>query len=387
MTFYNKISTLVFKYINGNISSEEMEELNEWLKDSSNKILFEEICSEDNLNFNYLNYTKAKDLKSSITSTLFKKEKRNLFLSAWIKYAAIIMLPLALGVILFHIKDKPGQEIVAQSTINPGKPQAKLTLANGQKIFLEENKKVDLTTRKGTSIKSDEGTIKYSSAELQNKKTDNKALNILEIPIGGEYKLVLSDGTNVWINSETVIRYPEVFKGKYRKVYLKGEAYFEVTKNAKMPFIVSTDKMDIRVLGTSFNVNAYEQEVVSATLVEGSVEVGMHNKDVMLVPGERLSYNSTKKSITKEKVDTDFITGWKNGRLVFDNTTLEEIMTRISRWYGVEVFYHNSEVRDLRFTFNIEKYSDIQDVLDLIKETDKINFKIKNKNIIIRKGK
>lgn len=385
MNNYNNISELIFKYLTMDISSNEMETLNKWREVSENEELFKELCSKENFDSKLSIYKKSIYIRKNVDRKLFKANNSGRFIHSWLKYAAAIVLPVLFGLLTFYIvQNKEVKTEVAEIKIKPGKPQAKLILASGENIALEENNTVDMHTEGGTNIKGGSGTIAYTAHKKDEIPSESLKYNTIQIPTGGEYKLVLSDGTEVWLNSETTIRFPEVFKGKRRIVFLKGEAAFKVAKNKNMPFIVNTDNMKVKVLGTYFNVEAYENELVRTTLVEGSVSVGVNNKDIMLVPGERLSYNSVSKEFVKEEVDTDFIIGWMKGRLVFDNERLEDIMKSISRWYGVKVFYQRTEARDIRFTFDIEKYSDINKILTLLKDTRNIGYSIKNKTIVIK---
>ena len=196
--------------------------------------------------------------------------------------------------------------------------------------------------------------------------------NTITVPRGGEYQLILADGTRVWLNAETELKYPVAFTGEVREVMLEGEAYFEVAKNVSRPFVVKAGQLDIKVLGTSFNVKAYPSETQQATLVQGKVEVRAENYFRELQPGEQLNYSSEGPEI--RKVDVKAYTSWKDQRFVFNDDLLEEVIHKIGRWYDVEFILRNPEVREIRFTGNLPKYRELEQVLNKLELTTHIRF-------------
>ncbi len=222
---------------------------------------------------------------------------------------------------------------------------------------------------------------------LHHPKPDSMAYIRVEVPRGAKRLLVLPDSTRVWINSECTLRYPEHFVGKTRTVYLVGEAYFEVTKDAKHPFIVSTPEMNVKVLGTGFNVSAYPAKQVSVTLVHGSilayhVNANGNESKVILSPGERSVFKTKKNVFTVNKVDTRIYTAWKDGNLVFKDTPLSEVMKRINRWYNVDMVANDKTIEQFNYTVNFEKDS-LPVVLKLLKEMTPIRFTVSGNRIFV----
>lgn len=215
----------------------------------------------------------------------------------------------------------------------------------------------------------------------------------VEVPRGAKKLLVLPDSTRVWINSECTLKYPEHFVGKTRTVYLTGEAYFEVTKDAAHPFIVSTPEMNVKVLGTGFNISAYPAKQVSVTLVHGLILAyhvnanGNVESKIILSPGERSVFKTKKNIFTVNKVDTRIYTAWKDGNLVFKDTPLSEVMKRINRWYNVDMVANDKTIEQFNYTVDFEKDS-LPVVLKLLKEMTPIRFTISGSRIFVtRDGK
>ena len=205
------------------------------------------------------------------------------------------------------------------------------------------------------------------------------------VPRAGEYTLTLSDGTRVWLNSETEIRYPVAFGKDRRTVFLSGEAYFEVTKDAERPFLVIMDDMEVKVYGTSFNVNTHYVGKVQTTLVKGKVGIVVKStgNETVLQPGQMAEFDRHEKDVEVKDVDTYYYTAWKDGEFVFQNERVEEILERLSRWYNVNVFYVSEDVKEKRFTGVIARFTDVADVLHLIGETATVQFNLKGNVITV----
>ena len=203
------------------------------------------------------------------------------------------------------------------------------------------------------------------------------------VPTGQRVNITLSDGTNVWLNARTKIVYPAVFDKSVRQVAVDGEAYFDVAKDKKRPFIVETSRMNVKVLGTRFNVNDYDDnEEVSTTLVNGSVEIVSGGQQAFrLVPGEQ-AYGK-ENELEKREVNVRLYTSWIDGKFLFNNTELEEIAKQISRWYDVEIFFSNESVKKVRFTGAIVKFKPLDDLVRMIESTSQVRFSVKGKTIVI----
>jgi len=224
---------------------------------------------------------------------------------------------------------------------------------------------------------------------MHHPRSNAEAYIRVEVPRGAKRLLVLPDSTKVWINSECTLKYPVHFIGKTRTVYLVGEAYFEVTKDAAHPFIVSTPEMNVRVLGTGFNVSAYPAaKQVSATLVHGSILAyhvnanGRIESKVILSPGERSVFKMKKNVFTVKKVDPRVYTSWKDGRLVFKDTPLSEIMKRINRWYNVDMTANDKTIEQFNYTVNFENDS-LPAVLKVLEEMTPIRITLSGSRIFV----
>ena len=263
--------------------------------------------------------------------------------------------------------------------ILPGSKSAVLKLADGRVVTMGEQP-LEIVTDKGGVVKYDKGQLSYSSEE----PFAEELFNELEVPRGGECQVLLDDGTKVWLNADSRLKYPIVFNGVERKVILSGEAYFEVKKNAR-PFIVSTDAGDIIVLGTAFGIRAYPEEVDYTTLVSGKVSFqSKNNQKIILSPGEQIVVHASGE-VEKREVNVEEYIGWKSGLFVFKNKTLETIMNMFERWYNVEVIFQNDELRSLKFTGDLERYDSINTFLHLLERLNEMKYEIKGNTILLFK--
>ncbi|PCH71467.1 MAG: hypothetical protein COC06_00625 [Bacteroidales bacterium] len=316
-----------------------------------------------------------------------RKKNKTISLRVLLRYAAVILLPLCLAVFtVWQISDveehlfASGIEIIA-----PGVSKAELLMANGQVLILEQRDTL-VKERDGTQIENLAGILKYKS---NHKFFEKETYNTLKIPRGGEYQLELADGTKVWLNSATSFKYPTKFIGDKRIVYLSGEAYFDVTHDKEIPFIVKVDDMNVKVLGTEFNVKAYSEEgTIQTTLVNGKVEVfakGFDNSvKSILTPSYQAIYSKKDKTIDVNLVRTNIYTDWKDGLFVLDNISLEELSVILSRWYEVSFFFTNEKVKQNRFTGKMKKYENLQDIFELLEQLSDVEFKINDNAIVVQ---
>lgn len=310
----------------------------------------------------------------------FAARTRRRHISRRLQIAAAVLLLLGLGNLVYYYSQLAGPELLAVSPeIVPGESKATITLANGEKVELE-NLARELQETDGTLLSSGAGELVYKESGADGELI----YNTIDIPRGGEFRLVLSDGTKVWLNSDSQLNYPVQFNGDMREVYLKGEAYFEVAHNARKTFIVSTSKGDIRVLGTSFNVRDYRDEnKVVTTLEAGQVRyISPGRGEIDLIPGYMLEDGAGSPLIPR-KVNTEEYTGWKDGKYIFDDVSVEEIMTTLARWYDVTVVYENNLVRKLHFTGDLERYATINTILNFMETGGDVRFRIDGKTIIV----
>lgn len=384
---YDEIVRLITGEVLDELDAGEMHKLKAWLDECpENCALYARL--KNSSNFRARN-TRFQQIDTLVGWKTFRqsidKRQKVIRLKKILSYAAAIVLPLLIaGGIYFSGRISNKNESIAEvKVIHKGSTKAVLILDNGKTLALDSANDLSITEKDGTMIKKSNGRLNYTNTA--NSITQAPIYNTIRIPRGGEYSLVLSDGTRVYLNAMSNFKYPVTFTGKTREVELSGEAYFEVKKDASKPFIVKTSAISIEVLGTSFNLNAYENtERVITTLVEGSVKINTFktNESRLLAPDEQ-AYSDLKSGTTNiKKVDVNLYTAWKNGNLTFYDSRLEDIMTTLTRWYSAEVIYGNSSVKDLRFSGSLDRYGDIHQILDIIKSTGKVKIEIKENTIL-----
>jgi ferric-dicitrate binding protein FerR (iron transport regulator) len=366
--------------------SESSPEFQNWLTESKeNRNLYESLKSAEDKDSQIFDLDKM--YKTISEKLSFNTKEKNLPVVSkfkmpdWIKYASIFLLfaiPASVFVWISKL-EKPAYRYQS-SAIEPGGKKAKLTLSAGRTLDLTNN--FNIENEDGTHITNepDQG-LRYEKVN-ESKRIE---YHTLEVPNGGEYELKLSDGTRIYLNSGSRITYPSSFAGNERKVELTGEAYFDVAKNIR-PFIVHTHTMDVKVLGTSFNICAYEEDShINTTLVSGKVEVRtLHDASVYnLTPGYDLNYRKETGNVSLQKVDTNLYTAWTRGEFIFSNQNLEDILTQLSRWYDFRVEYTDQSIRKLRFTGSAEKKRPINYLLKQIERVTNIKFKEDGKKITI----
>lgn len=294
-----------------------------------------------------------------------------------IGYAAACLAGICLLIIYIY---RPQVQLLPQTgTIAAGTSRAILYPANGTPFFLGKDKRKEILTTADFRLEQNQGSVSYTVVDTLSLHPE---MHTLKIPRGGEFQLCLSDGTRVYINSESEVKYPVVFAGDTRQVLLSGEAYFQVTKSEK-PFVVCVNGIKVRVWGTEFNIRAYDdEEKIQTTLASGQVEVVTKNGKLMLAPGEQAVLSEGKK-LMKQKVDVEKYIAWKDGFVAFENERLEDIMSKLSKWYQIEVFYEVPDLKDIRFTGNINRYGDIRILLDKIEKLDVVRFTVNGHCIVV----
>ena len=296
----------------------------------------------------------------------------------WSKYAAVIVLFVSIGIFGLVNEEKQEVENGTVAQIEHGSMKAQLVLANGKKVDLRPETSLQLEEVGGTRILTSDNRIKYSGKDSLAGQSAEVKYNTLIVPRGGEFSLELADGTRVWLNAESRLRYPVAFTGKERKVEMEGEVYFEVAKNKEKPFIVTVNGVDIRVLGTSFNVSAYQEEVVT-TLVEGKVQLKRGDEQVVLSPNQQAIWSDDKFKV--KQVDARNYVLWKEGIFYFEDVDLERILDDMARWYNVNIFYMNPTLKKMKFSVEIKRYEDINEILRRIEQTKRVKFEIKDRTI------
>jgi len=274
-----------------------------------------------------------------------------------------------------------------KNDIAPGGNRAILTLANGQQIILDSAANGNLAQQGNIKIiKLDNGRLAYKTL---NEKPGEVLYNTISTPRGGQYILVLADGSKVWLNAASSLRFPTSFTGKERNVELTGEGYFEVAHNAAMPFHVKSGDMTVEVLGTHFDINAYNDEsVIKTTLLEGSVKVSKGAASKMIRPGEQAQIenhgNPLIPKIMVQTTDVDAAIAWENGRFIFQGNNIQSVMRQLARWYDVEVSYQEN-VTDEKFVgvINRSRYENISQILEMLEKTRTVSFTINGRNITV----
>lgn len=302
--------------------------------------------------------------------------------------AAAILIIVGVGVLLFrkHAENPGHKNETVKAEIKPIKPgtnTAVLTLSDGSSIVLDDVANGTVAHSGNTSIKKLKNGLLAYDENGKNIHADPNVLNTISIPRGGKYTVTLPDGTSVSLNSESSLTYPVTFNGKERKVILKGEAYFDVVRNKNMPFVVHTDDIDVKVLGTQFNVNAYKEESkVKTTLVEGSVRLSNQVNTTLLVPGQQGVVDKSDAGISRKNVNVNQVIAWKLGYFVFRDDNIQDIMRQIGRWYDVEVEYRGN-MTNKTFGGTYSKNKDINELLKGLELTGLIHFKIEGRRIIV----
>ena len=300
-------------------------------------------------------------------------------------YAATILVLCVIGVTIWmnELKQNEANQL-AQVTIEPGRAKALLVLDDGQEIELDDHETSKVLEESGIVIVNDSSRVEYRPASRMGEK---EVMNKIIVPTGGEYNLILSDGTRVYLNAESVITFPKHFTGERREVFLEGEAYFHVTASKVHPFIVKTKDMDVMVTGTEFNVKAYPDEMnVQTTLLQGVVTVfsGFEKKEkVEIKPNQQVEWCRDSVKMRVREVDPDLFMAWKNGRFIFRQDRLEDIMRTLARWYDVEVVYLNESVKNMLFAGKLDRGEEITPILDVLRATDKLSVDVKGKKIVI----
>ena len=298
--------------------------------------------------------------------------------------AAIMVIPLLVCGYFVSSEWKSSEvTIIDNVEIVPGTGRAQLIMADGRFLKLEqkENMKLDLP---GVKIVATEKKIVYRAIEEETSTPKEEEYNTLVVPRGGEYMVELSDGTKVWLNSDSELRFPITFVGDRRSVEIEGEAYFEVAKDEGKPFHVLAKGVDIKVLGTSFNVMTYRGRTIT-TLVEGKVCLTYKDESVLMVPDRQAEVIAETGKILMREVDARNFTLWKDGVFYFENAALETIAERLSQWYDVNIVFNDEALKKLRYSVEMKRYNNIQDLLTKIEKTQKVKFLIQGKSIYIHK--
>jgi len=377
-----KAKELLQKYNEGNITDQEKALLESWYLQhnrSAEPPTAEKIASAKERVWKTIEPVKNIDYKPKSS------------FSVLIGYAAVFLIALTIGgyFVLNTNQSSTVKTVNVNNPVLPGENKAILTLADGTQIDLDEKAIGEIGMQEGIRIaKTPDNQLVYITEPGEFDRPYKEVYNMVSTPTGGQFQVVLPDGTKVWLNASSSLHYPTKFNAIERKVELKGEAYFEVSKG-KIPFKVVSEGQEIEVLGTHFNVNAYTEEpFVATTLIEGSVKVrstqnDSQGKSVILKPNQQVLLNQGNMEL--KEVDVDNFVGWKNNLIVFESQNLDNIMRQIARWYDVEIDFKDESLKNKKFSGKISKYKEVSEVLKMLELTDLVHFDLKERRILVMK--
>jgi ferric-dicitrate binding protein FerR (iron transport regulator) len=371
---------LIAGFLKQTLTEDEKRELDAWiLASDENMELFEKMTDEKNIE-QATDWFKKMNVEDELQETKRRISGRKPFRFLPYAVAAAVIILIVAGIYMYqnnNYKNSTTSLSNEKQDIMPGSDMATLTLDNGQKIILN-NKGADTTINSQVKILRKDGQLVYNG----NTSANALVYNTLTVPRKGQYKLVLPDGTKVWLNAESSIRYPVAFIGNERKVFVTGETFFEVAKDKSKPFRVVASNITVEALGTQFDINAYSNEpFFAATLVEGLVRISNGAKENILKPGQQAQIANDNLKIVDTNVDE--VTAWKNNQFKFSGTSIDEIMRQVERWYDADVEFKDSITLHLNAT--IERDVPVSKLLHIFEETGQLHFKIEDKKIFVMK--
>jgi len=394
-----RILLLLKTYTDRKATPEEERELMDWLADHEDDGSFQAHIQQMLNDYPAERKAEGVDWERIYSAILEKRgaasstvHRVHFLKTSWFRYAAAIAI--IAGATVVGVLSSRHDEVATtngnkhlKTDITAGGDKAVLTLANGQQIILDNARNGNLAQQGSTKIiKLTSGQLAYSPLQRgQGGLVAGSALyNTISTPRGGQYQIVLPDGTKVWLNAASSIRFPTVFAGDSRAVEMTGEAYMEIAKNSKQSFIIKANGAEIQVLGTSFNVNAYsDEEAVKTTLIEGAVKVLKDGKAAILKPGQQavVVVSSDQQNIRVQTADIEQTLAWKNGLFNFNNLSLQQILRQISRWYDIEIVYQQ-QVPSKNFSGEIQRDLNLSEVLDVLKDAG-VHFTFEGRKLIV----
>lgn len=384
---------LIAGYLKNTLTDRERDELDEWVTASEeNMRLFAEMTDEKNIakglkERGLYDADKAVELlKTKISAQQKKRSAPRLRFSPFaIAACLVVLVGLFLVIALLEKKGPKATPVTtAKNDLPPGNDKAILTISDGKQIVLD-GKRGSILQKGDLSVVSEGGILSYQG------KTTKVENHTLTVPNGGQYQLELADGSKAWLNSGSSITYPTAFLGDQRRVQVTGEVYFQVSHNASKPFIVHVPSeggkpargMEIEVLGTEFNVNAYpDEEAIKTTLLKGSVKVRASGRSVTIKPGQQTVFNRRDQLSVAQNVNTEEITAWRKGEFEFEDEPIENIMRQVARWYDVTVKYEGKT--SVHFNASIKRNVPVSKLLHYLELTNRVHFTITGKTIIVK---
>lgn len=379
-----KLDTKLIGLISGEeLSREELTELQNWIHASE-----ENLCYYESLQLEYLRQRwsyREKLIRRQEEKRYKKVAARKRLLRQVCSGAAAIFI-IMLGMWYFYPNSQVGREILPEQAkvIEPLRGTINLRLSSGTIIPLGKESKLIEEKNQQKILVQKGGSLNYHKEDtLKPGPSAEPIFNTLYVERGGEYRIVLSDSTVVWLNSDSKLEYPVSFGQKRRVVKLQGEAYFKVHPNPDSPFVVMSEGVEITVLGTEFNVNTRRKGIVETALIKGRVKVSKNEKQVILEPAEAAVYRSDRDALTIEKINPDICAAWRNGDIVFSNERLEDIMDELALWYDFEIFYLNQALKDILLSGDMKRYGKIEELLHFFERSAGLRFDIKGKTITV----
>lgn len=390
-----RIPKLLVGYLRGDLTETEKKELYDWVNaNETNREFFQQATDESTLQERLKQFT-SYDVEAALgkatgqldTGTTKKGGGAITSFKKLAIAACLLVIAATAGYFLWIKKDTNGKEIVAAADpvdVQAGAEKATLTLSDGRQIMLDSTSNGTIAQQGNILLVKEDGSLAYSTD--QQTASGDIQYNTLSTPKGGEFRsLKLSDGTKVWLNSVSSIRYPISFVGNERKVEVTGEVYFEVAPDKSKPFRVTSGNMEVEVLGTHFNINTYNDEGagIATTLLEGSVKVINAGRDKILKPGQQARIIDNKETEIVDNVDTDVVVAWKNGSFVYGGASIRKIMQDISRWYNVEVVFKN-EIKGEFVLMGISRSVPLSRLLAAMEKMGDVHFELNGKTIVVK---
>jgi transmembrane sensor len=371
----DRIAYLIAGFIRGTLTPEEHDELDHWVAASDDNMrLFEDLTDEDKLEEAQAFFARKEERSNKQHRYGSIRKRLGLSVPPWLYLAAAVIIGLVVLLVWWTFPSpKISEQPLAQKEAPKTTPLKgiQLTLANGRTVLLDSS---------GSTLSLDEAQVLEGELRYTNSPSTITGFHTVTVPQGYQYKVVLPDGTSVWLNCESSLTYPLSF-GSERKVELKGEGYFEVVKDAAKPFMVLSDKQTVTVLGTHFNVKSYvDDKAESTTLLEGKVKVDKGLITVTLVPGEQAI--SEEKGIRVQKVDTGEETAWTKGVFLFRNAPIESVAAQIRRWYGVEIEYKGGVTQ--HFNATVSRKEPLSRLLEVLEGTGFVHFTLRGNKLMIQ---
>ena len=379
------IIRLILGHWAGKLSEPEKKELDNWLEQSEkHRVYFQKWCNDerqDELLSKIGCYDPGEGWQQVVRKRNMRRNRR------WWLVAAASVAILFGGLAVYRYSKIPVSLPLAseETSIYPGKRMARLITPSGEAVLLDTLRQTDTQQMK---LHNDQGRVVIQAA-CGDANGDQPVYHCLEVPRGGEFSFLLPDSTTVFLNAESRLRFPDRFvPGSERIVYLSGEAYFDVKRDPRSPFLVCLEHSAVKVTGTSFNVKAYPDDTNEATtLISGTVSMGIGTTEqwIVLKPGEQGYYDATRKTLLQQTVDVNYYTAWKDGVFAFYRQPLEEVMKTLGCWYLFDTHYQNEALKSILYTGKINRHASIREVLHTFELMDELTFDIKGKEVIVRR--